>query len=435
MHLRIMRVTSFIVALLLSLSAFAQTVEIQPPNPDSQTAITVLVGARGGCTPHDPVVTVVGSEVTIALKLGDICNPIVPPPGVSVRLPLLPPGTYNLHVVASDLPQPSEAGATTFSVAEANPRFTMSTGVSPIAGGGTVTITAGPNVSFGNTPPVTFGGVPATILETVSPGQLRVRVPPHAAGAVTVTVNGFDSVNNFRYFDTVAAPDPAVFETVMIPMLFDGPGAFGSHFFTEVFITNLGSSTVTSYRPIAFGGCPGIGSTICEVPIQPGRTTQIFTTNHATNGVLIRPLREQMSALSFAGRVRDLAHENDDFGAELPIVREAEFLHGRIVLPDILLDSRYRTTLRFYSLDDPAAIDIQITQLGTTVGRTSATASKGSVDDVAWTATVDLSSLAVTGLTRKFTVIINPTVSTARTWAFASFTNNTTNRVTIASPQ
>jgi len=418
-----MRRVIAVASLLFSLSAFAQTVEVIPPNPDSQTAATVLIGARGGCVPHDPVVTIDGNLITIGLKLGDICPPLTSPPPVSVRLPVLAPGTYNLRIVATDLPQASEEKALRFDVSEANPRFTLSSGASSIAGGNIVTISAGPNATFGSNPPVTFGGVPATIIESISATQVRVRVPPHAAGAVTVSVNGFDAVNIFRYYDPNAAPDPAVFETVLIPILFDGPGAFGSHFTTEVFITNMGSATATSYRPIAFGGCPGIGTTICEIPIAAGRTTQVFPINLPTNGVLFRPLREQANSLWYAGRVRDLAHEDDDFGAEMPIVRESDLHRGQLVLPDVLLDPRYRTTLRFYSLDDPGTVDVQITQLGTTLGGTTLAPTKGT-GDVAWTATVDLSGLAVRGLTRKFTVVMNPASSTARVWAMASFTNN-----------
>ena len=79
-----MRGTLAVGAFLLSLTAVAQTVEIIPPNPDSQTAIAVLIGARGGCVPHDPQVTVAGNVVTIALKFGDLCPAVVAPPGVSV---------------------------------------------------------------------------------------------------------------------------------------------------------------------------------------------------------------------------------------------------------------------------------------------------------------------------------------------------------------
>ena len=424
-----------VAVVLFSLSAFADTIEIQPPNPDSTTQITALLGGIDGCTPRDPQVTVNGSDITIALKFGDVCPAIAAPYAVSVRLPILPAGNYTLRVVPSDRANLPEASRTTFSVSEANPRLLLSSHVASIAGGDVVIITAGANTTFGSSPSVTFGGVPATNVESISGAQVRAHVPPHAAGAVTVNVNGVEAINVFRYYDPNATPDPAVFETVLIPMLFEGPGAFDSKWTTELFVRNDNYVPVTSYRPLYYTGCPGIGSTICDAPIPTFKTVQIFpVSNLSSNGLLFHPLREQAGALSFAARVRDTSRESEDFGAELPIVRESDFRRGgKIVFPDVIIDPRYRTTLRFYSIDD-AFLDIEVLQGGVTVGFRFLNPTKGA-GDVAWTATVDLSSIVRRSTSNRYTVVANVGSLVARIWAFMSVTNNTTQRVTIISPQ
>ena len=204
---------------------------------------------------------------------------------------------------------------------------------------------------------------------------------------------------------------------------------------TELFVRNDNYVPVTSYRPLYYTGCPGIGSTICDAPIPTFKTVQIFpVSNLSSNGLLFHPLREQAGALSFAARVRDTSRESEDFGAELPIVRESGFRRGgKIVFPDVIIDPRYRTTLRFYSIDD-AFLDIEVLQGGVTVGFRFLNPTKGA-GDVAWTATVDLSSIVRRSTSNRYTVVANVGSLVARVWAFVSVTNNTTQRVTIISPQ
>ena len=79
-------------------------------------------------------------------------------------------------------------------------------------------------------------------------------------------------------------------------------------------------------------------------------------------------------------------------------------------------------------------VAVDITQLGTSLGGGVVFLTKGNAD-TAWSGSLDLSALPVRGLTRRFTVVIDPGTPSGRFWAFASVTNNVTQRVTIISPQ
>ena len=431
-----------IATVLFSLSAFAERIDIQPPNPESTTQITVLITGSNHCVPNAPAVNVTGTEIGLSLMFDSQCASQANPFAIPVRLPLLQPATYTLTLLSGNPPAPPAMITTTFSVAEASPRFAISPSAASVLGGDLVTITSTNSAPiapclFSQTctaPAVTFGGVPATAVNVVSLTQVTARVPAHAAGAVTVGVGNLTAVNVFRYFDRDAAPDPAVFETVLIPLLFEGPGAFGSRWSTEVFVTNKNDSSVISYRPLFFVGCNFIFG-FCADEIRAGKTVQILPVSSLpSNGVLFRPLRDQANALWYAARVRDLSREADDFGAEMPIVRESKLYRGKIVLPDVLIDPNFRTLLRIYMIEDVHPVAVDITQLGTSLGGGVVFLTKGNAD-TAWSGSLDLSALPVRGLTRRFTVVIDPGTPSGRLWAFASVTNNVTQRVTIISPQ
>lgn len=75
---------------------------------------------------------------------------------------------------------------------------------SPVAGGGTVTITG---AGFGSSSTVSIGGVAASDVVVVSDTEITCTVPPHAAGLVDVAVSyGGETallVDAFKFFDVV----------------------------------------------------------------------------------------------------------------------------------------------------------------------------------------------------------------------------------------
>jgi hypothetical protein len=81
----------------------------------------------------------------------------------------------------------------------------------PLAGGTTVTI-GGTNLSPSST--VTFGGAPATHVTWVNPNTLRAVTPPHAAGAVDVTVSAW-GLSGTRAAAFVYPLPPALVQNVL----------------------------------------------------------------------------------------------------------------------------------------------------------------------------------------------------------------------------
>ena len=325
-------------------------------------------------------------------------------------------------------------GDLTFVVSDAAPAFTVTPNAAPIIASQTVTINGASLVPECTTlcapPTVRFGNALATIVQIVSPTSIRVTVPQHIAGAVDVSVDNKSVSNAFRYFDPAAAPDDAIFEPILVPMLFEGPGALGSHWMTDLFIRNENPDTVVAYRSIYYTGCTFIFG-FCPTEIGAGKTVQARPApDLPKNGVIFRPLRQQADAIHFAARVRDTSRESDDFGSEMPIVRESQLRRGRVVLTDVIIDPRYRTTLRMHALDETARFDVKLFNGTEQVNVISAAATKGPGDEP-WIATIDLSSSSAP----RVTVEVTAQPGNTRMWAMASVTNNTTQHVTIISPQ
>ena len=91
---------------------------------------------------------------------------------------------------------------------------------------------------------LTIGGI---TVPAQSGGELypSADAPPHAAGVVDVSIDtGFSTITAkaaLIYYDPASA-DPAVFEPILFPVSFQGPGALGSQWITESFIYANGST-------------------------------------------------------------------------------------------------------------------------------------------------------------------------------------------------
>ena len=96
-----------IATVLFSLSAFAERIDIQPPNPESTTQITVLITGSNHCVPNAPAVNVTGTEIGLSLMFDSQCASQANPFAIPVRLPLLQPATYTLTLLSGNPPAPN----------------------------------------------------------------------------------------------------------------------------------------------------------------------------------------------------------------------------------------------------------------------------------------------------------------------------------------
>jgi hypothetical protein len=430
-----------VLSLAFALHAFGQfdpytPLEVDPPDPTTADSVTLLVRQVDSCPPV-PIVVRSGFEIDVTVRYG-LC--LFPPTLIThtIELGTLPAGHYT--VIANSPAVPPQPITLGFDVTPASSDLTVSQSVGSTAGGTTVIVTVAAAhclnqpISACPAPTITFGGVPATNVTVIDQAHFRVATPPHAAGAVQVVVNDPSFTKSsyaFRYYDPQAAPSAKFFERVLIPVVFHGPGAFGSNWVTELSLVNANSYVVEPWRPIA-------GQTaIASKPV-------IFGSENAPNGLFLVVPRQATGGLTFHAAVRDTSRADSEWATQIPVVHETQFSTSPVELLDIPIDSRFRTMLRIYS-PDPLLPDyarqVHVSVYSLTDGHVlrevypSLTNPSGCSDAVscaehpAFVSVADLTAGLPPG---RAGVQIQ---GNAPLWAFATVTNNDTQHVTVVSPQ
>jgi len=412
-------------------------VRTDPADPTSADSVTLLVEQFVSCTPA-PAVTRSGFEIDVTLSNFGC---LIPPGLTTWKLDLgkLAPGTYTVNIQpAGELP----ISTMTFVVLDANGSVSVSQSVGSTAGGTPVDIVVGAQqcvnkmVNACPPPAITFDGEPATNIVLVDNSHFQVVTPPHAAGAVLVKVVGDSFTKSsyaFRYIDPAAPPSPKFFDRALIPVIFNGPGAFGSNWVTELSLRNDNTFTVEPWRPI--GGKAEIA------PRQP-----LLFTGDEPGGVFVGiPLQASALVALHAG-VRDTSRADSEWSTEIPIVREEQFSTSGIELLDIPAYPRYRTMLRIYSTENPVSsynsqvhVIVYSLENGGTYRSFFATLNNGSGCTDAGSCAERPSSVAISDLTAggqfHFAGRLGIQIqSPLPLWAFATVTNNETQHVTVVSP-
>jgi hypothetical protein len=160
-----------------------------PPDPTSHDTVTLIVQQFASCPPP-PAMTRSGFDIAVTLRPG----PCLSPPVLvtqRVELGVLPPGQYHVAISAEG---GQSAPTFSFVVLDANSTVAVSQSVGSTAGGTTVNIVVAAAHCL-NQPPtacplpsIRFGGVSATKVVVIDQSHFRATTPPHAPGAVQVTV-------------------------------------------------------------------------------------------------------------------------------------------------------------------------------------------------------------------------------------------------------
>jgi hypothetical protein len=414
-------------ASLLLMAAFvsAETIRFDPPNPTGSRSVDAIITGvwPNACLPIVKSVVITSTTVTLHLDatppLGVLCAQSTGPYTRTFHLGILPPGGYTVILVADAGSTSTELARTPLIVRDAE---TLS--IFPYA----VPTTGGPiglaNPFFLAAATLTIGGVTVPAESNID-GALFAIAPPHAPGVVDVTVNSI-VVSLFSkaaliYYDPASA-DPAVFEPILFPVSFQGPGALGSQWLTESFINANGSQSF--FRdPLPCASCTQ----------TPGLGTKQLINNGNPWGHVLYALRGTTANLDFASRIRDTSRQSLTAGTEVPVVRERDF-RAQLRFMNIPVDPRYRVTLRLWSLSDAA-------QFVATVDSTPAQQDLLTLSKIPGTS-MSFGSLDVTSLLAKASN--NPTNLTVAgvpnllvsppVWGIVSITNNDTQQVTIISP-
>jgi len=415
----------FLSSSLLLVTAFvsAETIRFDPPNPTGSRSVDAIITGvwPNACLPIVKSVVITSTTITLHLDatvpIGVLCAQSTGPYTRTFHLGIVPPGGYTVILVA-------DAGTTSTELARVPliVRDTETITIVPYAvpiTGGRITIT-NPGFLAGT---LTVGGVmvPAQGGGDIHPSA---DVPPHAAGVVDVTIDSGLSIVTSKaaliYYDPASA-DPAVFEPILFPVSFQGPGALGSQWLTESFIH---ATSLAFFRdPLPCTRCS-------QSP--PAGSTQLLNGGNPWGHVLYA-MRGTTESLTFASRIRDTSRQAQSAGTEVPVVRESDF-RGQLRFLNVPVDARYRVTLRLWSIGDAAqfvaAVDATpAQQQPLTVSKIAgASMSFGSIDvtSLLTKSSNNPTNLAVTGASALSV--------TAPIWGMLSITNNDTQQVTIISP-
>lgn len=438
--MRIVRIFLVLLVAHQALAGLPAPIVVEPPDPTSTTPITLVVSENDSCPPP-PVVTRDGFTITVALGFGPCLSP---PTLITHRLAIgmLSPGTYTAHV--TDGGGSVEGGTAAFTVLDANLTVQVLPSLGSIEGGSIVEIFTninhcGGNPQFCTLPAISFGGIPATNVTLVSDAHYRAITPPHAAGPVEVRVVSQSFTQSsfaFRYYDPAEAPLAAFFERILIPVFYDGPGAHGSMWTTEVSMRNNNPHRVEPWR----------GHDTFD-PIPAGTPLLHFGTGvSAPTGIFLIVPREAGADLKFNALIRDVSGEQTGWGTEIPIVRESDFSLGPIELLNVPLAPGYRRTLRIYSLSSmPHLVLVKVYSMerGHPIDQTFVNLVSEDPCVSLVSCASERPSVAVLDLNQTFPrldvsghvgITIDRYAGPAA-WAFVSVTNNKTQHVTVISPQ
>ncbi|HYH10144.1 MAG TPA: hypothetical protein VEK11_24060 [Thermoanaerobaculia bacterium] len=266
-------------------------------------------------------------------------------------------------------------------------------------------------------------------------GAIYVSAPAQVPGPGTIHIEqeGDDLVYRgaFHSYDLNAAPDTALFERILFPVLFNAPGANGSEWRSEVTMWNPNPWVIETFNNIVPGQCIDYP---CFERIPAGER-HTFTGGDHPNGVALLTPREEAQNLAFSLRSRDVSRAAEGLGTAIPVVREKDmFADADLTLLDVPVESRYRVKLRVYAFDEESLTGTLVTHNVATNTRTRTPLTFTRTCNGPRTcaaapavAIVDLPSGA--GGTRVNLFVEMP--DRALGWAFATVTNNITQQVTI----
>lgn len=443
----------------VSTPVFAEYLRIEPALPDSSDQVVAEFGGvwRDGCIPNSPSVIQRGNnEIAIVLQ-----TPVGPCPAATTpwesraTIAPLPPGVYTLLLEVVATPPVSQPRATlTFPVSEANASFTLTPKAGPSAGGTDVFVSGSlgscPFVPPCHDPQVLFGGVAATSVKEVSGGVIAT-TPAHSPGTVDVEIRGragttLAVLRSAFTFQGPGSPHPANYTPVLIPLIFQGPGAFGSEWVTTAMGYNDSDVAVTPLNHVVTNCPPNVSP--CPLPLFAPRVWDSF--HHGVlypTGVILWLPRDQDEDLHFSLRVRDRSRSDDNDGTDIPVVREKELLR-EVHLLDVPLRAGFRHTIRIYDLGFSEGRRVTVTAFGP-FGETLATSSATLVAErenclggpvgcipsfPRFASLSDFVSSDLPGVDR-MRLEIRPSDPGMRLWAFVSITNNVTQQITTVTPE
>jgi hypothetical protein len=242
--------------------------------------------------------------------------------------------------------------------------------------------------------------------------------------------------------------------TILVPTLYVGPGALGSRWYSNVVVNNHSAVPFSSPGVQFLVHCP-IPEGCFSAEVAPGAYGHIVAPRPAEGLLLTAPdgIAEDLAFQARFGQEEQFRAVN---GAELPLVREHEFVRRPIRLPAVALHTTLvpiRTTLRIYGIDaiEGTTVRVEVRSwfnpseepLASKVVTLRVPASPAGVATPIYPAYAQLAMQqefpfeVLRGTSFNITIVPLPLGSgeVPRIWAFLSTTTNTNDHVSIQQPQ
>lgn len=241
-------------------------------------------------------------------------------------------------------------------------------------------------------------------------------------------------------------------ERLLIPVTLSQPlpGAYGSLWSTELVARNMGSTAVQvrHIAPLCNFPCAP------EAEVPPNETVVLLPGIIGTdrNAAIIEA--SPANDLAFHLRVQDLSRQAETWGTEVPVVREHELRTSTLALVNVPVGEGFRNTLRIYEIDGTPDAEVLVRLYGIRPGPVGMFVSPRPDQllgerrlrlvpplpfqrerSPAYLELGDLGQIAPLGASERVVVQIEPVSPGMRFWAFVSVTNNTTQHVTVITPQ
>lgn len=243
----------------------------------------------------------------------------------------------------------------------------------------------------------------------------------------------------------------AAYTRFLVPLYVpDTPGAYGSLWQVRTWIHYRGTAEPAVVpAPYCYGTvCGGSANLYSYWPVVPLQASAGFP----EPALLLHIDTAAANDVRISSRVRDLSRAADSAGTEIPVIREDRMPSASLALVNVPVERRFRTMLRVYALPDVAGPEVEIRYYrqpasdGPNVDFTPRLL-KSQVIPLRMRQVGDginlVPALAEIAGVESFPELANETAvwvevvprkTGMRVWALASVTNNTTQQVTIISP-
>jgi hypothetical protein len=324
--------------------------------------------------------------------------------------------------------------------------YTMTPTSGPSTGGTTVTIKG----EFGTWPyTVFFGGVPAASTQRVDSSTLVAISPEHLPGPSHVEIFEYDIFLTTNLIFTFTGDVPASYERVLLPILLPPVTGQGNSQFVTSFTAHLTEGERASFYGLAAACqfvCPPLGTRDVPLVLTPsGRrlTTGDLDLNGNPGRFFFIP-KSEIDNVSMNLRVFDTSRSTQNFGTEIPIIRESRMRDGYdgITLLNVPTSPLFRNTLRIYATF-ATTVTVVIEPPWSNPAPPIAPLTY-TVDLVAGENLFEPASATFTqfplnsGLQTVSIYVENPPIlppAAPKIWAFVSTTNNDTQLITTITPQ